>query len=438
MLRIVYALFLLAGLLAGGPSFAKADARLALVIGNASYQFTPALANPRNDAQDMAAVLKQLGFTVIEGYDLDKASFDKKIKEFAIALAGKELGVFFYAGHGLQVAGTNYLVPVDAELATAASLDFEMVRFDIVQKVMERENATNILFIDACRNNPLARNLKRAFGTRALDIGQGLAAAESGSGTLISFSTQPGNFASDGAGRNSPYTGPLVRYLAKSGEDLNSVLIDVRNEVMKTTQSAQIPWEHSALTKRISLNGSGASFSNESAAGQAWSEISKSNNAVVLEGFLKRYENTLYGELARARLAKLKAPAIPVSLDLLDKIPRDAQARLVQENVISIEPRDDTHAGMVASDLFAPHRGFLNVDFAIQPNMKLRLYVLTEEQKTQINRGEPATGKPLATVEIEGTASHQLTLERGAYLLALGNQEPTTVQVAYRVTFREY
>ena len=110
----------------------------------------------------------------------------------------------------------------------------------------------------------------------------------------------------------------------------------------------------------------------------------------------------------------------------------------MQENVISIEPRDDTHAGMVASDLFAPHRGFLNVDFAIQPNMKLRLYVLTEEQKTQINRGEPATGKPLATVEIEGTASHQLTLERGAYLLALGNQEPTTVQVAYRVTFREY
>lgn len=233
------------------PLDAFAAKRVALVVGNSAYRHAGELENPKNDAADMAQALKKLNFLVIEGIDLDKAAFDRKIRDFAGALQGAEAALFFYAGHGLQVAGQNYLVPIDAELSTAAALDFEMVRLDLVQRSMERETQTNILFLDACRNNPLSRNLARAMGTRSAEIGRGLAPAESGVGTLISFSTQPGNVALDGSGRNSPFAGALVRRIAASSDDLSALLIDVRNDVRRETQNKQIPWEHSALTGRF-------------------------------------------------------------------------------------------------------------------------------------------------------------------------------------------
>src|SRR5262245_48009708 len=202
----------------------------------------------------MAAALRKFSFQVIDGFDLDKASFDRKVREFGSSLENAEAGVFFYAGHGLQVAGQNYLVPVDAKAETADALDWEMVRLDLVQRTMERATSTNIIFLDACRNNPLARNLVRAMGTRSADIRQGLAPAESGIGTLISFSTQPGAAALDGKGRNSPFAGALVKRMATSNDDLSGLLIDVRNDVRKETQNAQVPWEHSALTGRFYFN----------------------------------------------------------------------------------------------------------------------------------------------------------------------------------------
>jgi uncharacterized caspase-like protein len=157
------------------PAAALANKRVALVIGNLTYQHTPKLANPKNDATDVSAALRALGFQVIDGFDLDKAAFDRKVRDFATALEGAGVVVFFYAGHGMQVAGQNYLVPIDAELTTAAALEFEMLRVDVVHRVMELQTSTNVLFLDACRDNPLARNLARAMGTRSAEIGRGLA-----------------------------------------------------------------------------------------------------------------------------------------------------------------------------------------------------------------------------------------------------------------------
>jgi uncharacterized caspase-like protein len=131
---------------------------------------------------------------------------------------------------------------------TAAAIDFEMLRLDTVQRIMESEAKTNILFLDACRNNPLSRNLARAMGTRSASVGSGLASAESGIGTLISFSTQPGNVALDGTGRNSPYALALAKQILTPDKDLSASLITVRNEVMAATRRSQVPWEHSALT----------------------------------------------------------------------------------------------------------------------------------------------------------------------------------------------
>jgi hypothetical protein len=243
---------------------------------------------------------------------------DRTIRDFAEALTGAHVGLFFYAGHGLQVSGENYLVPVDAKLTTAAALDFEMIRLALVQRVMERATETNIIFLDACRDNPLARNLARAMGTRSTAIGRGLAVMESGVGTLISFSTQPGNVALDGTGRNSPFAGALIGKLSVSREDLSTILIDVRNEVIAETDNRQVPWEHSALRARFytheatqgDAEASGAR-PQVSEAAQTWAVTKDTTSESVLNAFVAKYDGTVFAELARARLKEIRGAIAP-------------------------------------------------------------------------------------------------------------------------------
>lgn len=248
------ALFLGLIAIAGPAHSAETDRRVALVIGNAAYRYTAALANPVNDAEDIAKVLGSLGFEVTKGVDLDKAGMESAVERFAAKLKGASLGLFFYAGHGLQISGQNHLLPINAKIESASALEFETIRLESVQRVMEDATVTNVLFLDACRDNPLAKNLARSMGTRSGAIGRGLAPQESGAGTLISFSTQPGNVALDGTGnRNSPYAGALVKHISTPGEDLPAILVKVRNNVMLTTSKQQVPWEHSALTGQVIL-----------------------------------------------------------------------------------------------------------------------------------------------------------------------------------------
>lgn len=312
------------------PSAAVAK-RVALVIGNSAYRHTSPLTNPANDAKDIGAGLKRHGFSVMSGFDLDKPAFDAKVLEFATALENAEVGLFFYAGHGLQVNGQNYLVPTDAKLETVAALEFEVVRLDTVQRIMERLTSTNILFLDACRSNPLTRNLARALGTRTAEIGRGLAAVESGVGTLISFSTQPGNVALDGTGRNSPFAAALVKHIAGSNDDLAAILISVRNDVIRETQRKQVPWEHSSLTGRFYFKQGAPTTSSAPPsppsstaspspplstatreAAEAWAAAKDTKSIAVLEDYVARYRDTFYAGLALARIEELRAQSAPV------------------------------------------------------------------------------------------------------------------------------
>jgi uncharacterized caspase-like protein len=307
--RILFLAFFL--LVAWAPT-AYAQKRVALVVGNSAYRYTPELGNPKNDAADIAAALRKHGFEVIEAADLDKAAFDRKLGDFAGALRGADAGVFFYAGHGLQVGGQNYLVPIDAKAEEEVRLELEMVRVDTVHRIMERQTASNVLFLDACRDNPLARNLARTMGTRSAEVGRGLRQVEAGVGTLISFSTQPGNVALEGSGRNSPYTGALVRHLAAPRGDLYAILIDVRKEVIEATRNRQVPWENSALTAPFyfSLHAStvlsGPHTTTSSAqlklkeAAEAWDRTKDTASVAVLEAFIRRFGDTYYGDLAKA------------------------------------------------------------------------------------------------------------------------------------------
>ena len=318
MFRIAIALLLFVLV----PSVGATQTRVALVVGNSAYLHTAKLPNPRQDATDTASALRMHGFKIIEGYDLDKVAFDRKIREFAVSLEGAAAGVFFFAGHGLQVAGQNYLVPIDAQLSNVSALEFEMVRLDVVHRIMEGQTSTNILFLDACRDNPLARNLARAMGTRSGEIGRGLAAVESGIGTLISFSTQPGNVALDGVGTNSPFAEALASRIrtASASEDLSTLLIGVRNKVMAATNNRQVPWEHSALRAQFyfALRPVGAQSSPQPSPTYDkeveiifWNGVKDSKSRALLQAYLDRYPDGHSSVLARAMIEQTAKGSTP-------------------------------------------------------------------------------------------------------------------------------
>jgi tetratricopeptide (TPR) repeat protein len=227
--------------------------RVALVIGNGKYQFAAPLPNPPNDAADIAKALRKLGFDVVEGRDLDRRGMDDVIRQFGRKLDGAEIALFFYAGHGLQVNGKNYLVPVDAKLERPGDLALDAVDIGNVLAQMEAEKRVNLIFLDACRDNPLARSLARSLGTRSSAVGQGLASIQSAIGTMIAYATQPDNVALDGEGRNSPFTAALLKHLVTPGLEIGTLMKRVRADVIAATREKQVPWDHSSLVGDVIL-----------------------------------------------------------------------------------------------------------------------------------------------------------------------------------------
>jgi hypothetical protein len=214
--------------------------RIALVIGNGAYQHVSPLSNPSSDARLMAQTLTSLGFEVIGGtalLDLDRDGFVRAVKKFGDTLAGHaDVGLFYYAGHGLQVGGSNYLVPVDANPTREADAPIELVDADIVVREMEGSGAKlNVIVLDACRNNP--------FGGRGLRAaGGGLATMRAPRGTLIAYATQPGNVARDGDDGHSPFTRALATAMRKPGLDVFRTFNEVGLAVDSATGGEQEPW----------------------------------------------------------------------------------------------------------------------------------------------------------------------------------------------------
>lgn len=230
---------------------AQPERRVALVIGNGTYAEAGTLTNPVNDALDIAGKLRSIGFHVIEGNDLGKRELERKIGEFSDALEGAGVGLFYYAGHGLQVEGRNYIVPVDARLDMPVKLQLEAVPIDEVLDIMEQQTKVSLVFLDACRNNPFARSLSRTATTRSATALAGLAQFDSTRGSFIAFSTAPGAVAMDGTGRNSPFAAALLRHMAEPGQSINDMMIAVRRDVVSETREGQRPWEQGSLLERF-------------------------------------------------------------------------------------------------------------------------------------------------------------------------------------------
>ena len=233
---------------------ALAERRVALVIGNAAYLEAPPLANPTNDAADMRAKLTELGFEIHGGSDLDRARLVGALRDFGRAVETADVALVFYAGHGLQVGGQNYLVPIDAKVEYEAELTLVLVPFDDVLRQLNRSPNVKIVLLDACRDNPFAKTLSRTLGSRSTDVlGRGLTVVQRVSGTYIAYATQPDAVAQDGQGRNSPFTAALLRHMAEPGRSLPDMMVEVRKSVMAATGGRQVPWDTSSLTGHFSF-----------------------------------------------------------------------------------------------------------------------------------------------------------------------------------------
>jgi uncharacterized caspase-like protein len=202
--------------------------RTALVIGNGNYADSP-LKNPANDANDMAATLKTFGFEVLSYTNLDQNGMKKAIREFGAKLRAKGgVGLFYYAGHGMQVKGVNYLIPIGAAVNTEEEIEYESVEVGLVLAQMESaNNNVNIVILDACRNNPFARSFR--------SVEKGLASIDAPSGTLLAYATAPGSVASDGSGRNGLYTQELLKAMRTNNLSIEDVFKRVRVSVRAAT-----------------------------------------------------------------------------------------------------------------------------------------------------------------------------------------------------------
>ena len=246
-------------LLASGNA-ALADKRVAFVVGNGAYKNVPQLPNPVVDAKSMSKVLRSVGFDVVEGVNLTRDKMTEKLLDFGKKAEGADVAVFFYAGHGIAVNGTNYLLPVDADLRSEMDVKLgAAINVDVTLEQTMADAKVKLVFLDACRDNPFAAKIRSAKATRSVSVQSGLAEMKSGEGTLIAFATGPGQTALDGEnGTNSPFTRALVANITQPGVEIQQAMTKVRAQVNEETNKNQLPWGHTNLTGSVYLNPLGA------------------------------------------------------------------------------------------------------------------------------------------------------------------------------------
>lgn len=295
LLRLLALALVFTGALGIAAANEPKERRVALVIGNAAYRAAPALPNPGNDAQDMAAALKALGFEVIDGHDLDRRGMGEALSRFARAANGADAALVFYAGHGLQFRGENFLLPVDAAPSDEFAIPYETTRVADLVDALQNAKGIRILILDACRNNPLADRIASSGRSRDSSIGRGLARMAQSSGMVVAYATQANDVAADGTGRNSPFSAAMLEHLSEPGLEIGQMFRRVAVSVNQRTKGRQTP--------ELSLSLLGDFYFNRAETDlQAWSKVRDSNEAPALRGFIERFPKSYLADAARARI----------------------------------------------------------------------------------------------------------------------------------------
>jgi len=302
---------------------AQADRRVAFVVGNGAYKNVAALPNPSIDAKAVAGALRNVGFEVVEGTNLTRDKMTERLLDFGKKAQGADIAVFFYAGHGIAISGTNYLLPIDADIKSEMDVKLgAAINIDLTLDQTMGDAKVKLVFLDACRDNPFAAKIKANSATRSVSVQTGLAEMKSGEGTLIAFATGPGQTALDGTeGGNSPFTRALLANITKPGVEIQQAMTQVRAQVNEETNKGQLPWGHTNLIGAVYLNGAPAPGA-AAAAGPAqqqvalapnaevevefWRSIKDSNKAEEFRAYLTNYPNGQFRSLAQSRVASLE------------------------------------------------------------------------------------------------------------------------------------
>lgn len=351
--------------------------RIALVIGNNDYQEVPKLANPVNDARDIAEALSKLGFEVTEVTNATQKEMNRAISQFGVSLDQKTVALFYFAGHGLQMKGKNYLVPVDAQITGEASIPSETVDMDAVLAQLE-SSTLSIVILDACRNNPFQK-------ARSIGAG-GLAQMEAPKGSFIAYATAPGKTAADGSSGNGLYTRELLKKLQTPGISLEEVFKRVRVDVAKATFDAQIPWESTSLTGNFYFNGKPSQTPLIDPAELAmWDSIKSSTNPADFDSYLAKYPN-----------GQFVAPAKSVKKGLEDSIKRHeeqlkqlaiAKTKIEQDEKLRAEERKKLLEQ--EAKLRAEERKNLDEEKALLEARKKETALREQQLEKQLNQDSP-------------------------------------------------
>jgi uncharacterized caspase-like protein len=331
---------------------AFADKRVAFVVGNAAYRNVPALPNPAIDAQTMASTLRNVGFDVVEGINLTRDRMSEKLLDFGRKAEGADVAVFYYAGHGIAVNGTNYLLPVDADLKSEMDVKLgAAINVDNTLEQTMQDAKVKLVFLDACRDNPFAAKIRSAKATRGVTVDTGLAAMTSGTGTLIAFATGPGQTALDGD-KGSPFTRALVANITKPGVEIQQAMTAVRAQVNEETNKNQLPWGHTNLIGSVYLNQAAMPADGTNAEAPAgataaatpasdvevefWRSVKGSNKVEELNAYVTNFPNGAFRSLALTRIAALSGEANPTRNLTADPALSD-EADQVSEDQIGLD-----------------------------------------------------------------------------------------------------
>src|SRR6201991_3907353 len=313
---------------------AKADKRVAFVVGNGAYKNVAQLPTPPIHAKAMAQVLRNVGFEVVEGSNLTRDTMTERLLEFGKKAQGADVAVFFYAGHGIAISGTNYLLPVDADIKSEMDVKLgAAINIDLTLDQTMGDAKVKLVFLDACRDNPFAAKIKQT-ATRSVSVGQGLAEMKSGEGTLIAFATGPGQTALDGTdGQNSPFTRALISHITQPGIEIQQARTEVRAQVNEETSKGQLPGGHTNLIGSVYLNpakpapaapataaapaaGPAPAAVASSAPGtdvelEYWRSVKDSKKPEELNSYITQYPNGQFKTLALSRMAALENGTLP-------------------------------------------------------------------------------------------------------------------------------
>jgi uncharacterized caspase-like protein len=375
--RLIFAAAAL--VLAVAPALA-AD-RVALVIGNGAYQKVAALPNPPRDAADIARAFERLDFKVTRLINANAADIRKALVEFGHASEGSQISVIYYAGHGMEAGGENWLIPVDAELRSDTDVESEAISLRSLNLQVGKARKLGLIILDACRNNPFAATMKRSLTTRAVE--RGLAPTEPTDNVLIAYAARDGTTASDGNGHNSPFTTALLQNIETPGLEIAFLFRRVRDDVMTATHRQQQPFVYGSLSKeeiylKPALTPAPAPAPAPQAAKTAtaedeqfWRAIETSNDAGLYEEFLSRYPRSDRAAEARQRLHDLKSKQVAGATPTTDVSPPENRKKLADRSAFREEDAARVAARGAEQHLKMPLYSFMAMPAdALGPNSR--------------------------------------------------------------------